>query len=637
MGAGSLGESPDFYNPIQYSIEKRPFFRFDFPGLAEIQLNFSQLHQDMFVLCTLGGKREGSYLEIGAHEPLFISNTYLLEQQFGWQGLGLELDAGMVARHQRLRRNPCLQADALTLDIESCLQAAGLPAVIDYLSLDIDPPANSLRALQRLPHQSYRFRVITFEHDLSFGGSAERVQSRRLLRDLGYELLVADVSWCGHVVEDWWVDPSLTDPEIIRQLRPTDPTAFHRHDSFFYAPIPGKKPNQRRDLFHSDSGGDMLKKGICVEGWRDLNHSYALVNQWQLLELLQHPVRLCHRDTAPWSSHWNARDNGSGLPAELQERIRSIPSPGEDELFSVIYRIGCPFNLAAGPAERIFVFGTSEWGECQGRFSGATPEEARRRGDLAIVTPSEWSKEGFLRSGFDSDDVHVIPHGVAPSVFYRVEPALRMLYRQMFGFGQHEFVLLNVGATRNNKGTDLLLLAYALLKAKYPQLRLVIKDQSTLYGHMLDTVIQLLIDRGLSQSGAEMIRNEVTIISDNLDLQGLMALYNASDLYVSPYRAEGFNLTPLEAAACGVPILVTAGGPTDGYFDPRLGLQIASELRFRNGQMVLEPDLEALQSGIETILRQPGRWGGPAGSAWVHERHGWQRIGEQLWRLLTAG
>ena len=69
---------PDYGNPVGYSIIKRPYLIRQFPGIEDVQVNFSQLHQDMFVLCMLDGKRGGTYLEIGANEPVFISNTYLL-------------------------------------------------------------------------------------------------------------------------------------------------------------------------------------------------------------------------------------------------------------------------------------------------------------------------------------------------------------------------------------------------------------------------------------------------------------------------------------------------------------------------------------------------------------------------------
>ena len=626
-----MADQPDFYNPIYYSIAKKPFFRFDFPGLSEIQINYSQLHQDLFVLCALGGKRNGIYLEIGAHEPMFISNTYLLEQQFGWRGIGFELDKGMVGRHGKMRRNPCVHADALTVDFQACM--GSLPSVIDYLSVDIDPPGNSLKALLRLPHDRYRFRVITFEHDLSFGGDRERVESRKFLEALGYHLLVGDVSWGKHVVEDWWVDPVLVEPETLRNLAPKDPLGRHEHDQYFY-----RFPEKSHSSLTEGSGRAIrrISDGICVEGWRSLNHSYSLVNQWQLLDLLNRPCRLWHRDLPPYNDNWNPERNASGLPDEFLERIQSIPSANGDEFFSAIYRIAFPLNLADGPADHIFVFGTSETGHCNNFFSGSSPQEALKRGNLSIVTPSQWSREGFLRSGFNKENITILPHGVAPSIFYRAEPDLRLLYRQLFGFAEDDYILLNLGALTHNKGVDLLLLAYAQLREQFPQLKLVIKDQSNLYGITLDDILREMTNQEISSSIAESLKNDVITISENLDMQGLMALYNACDLYVSPYRAEGFNLPPLEAAACGLPILVTAGGSTDDYFNSQLGLQIPSELCQENDNMFLSPDLDALQRCIESFILEPHRWSGSLGSKWVHSHYSWQKIGEQLWNLLSA-
>jgi hypothetical protein len=42
-------------------------------------------------------------------------------------------------------------------------------------------------------------------------------------------------------------------------------------------------------------------------------------------------------------------------------------------------------------------------------------------------------------------------------------------------------------------------------------------------------------------------------------------LYNACDLYISPYIAEGFNLAPLEALASGLPVIISSHGSTHEY------------------------------------------------------------------------
>ncbi|WP_371068283.1 glycosyltransferase, partial [Salmonella enterica] len=57
----------------------------------------------------------------------------------------------------------------------------------------------------------------------------------------------------------------------------------------------------------------------------------------------------------------------------------------------------------------------------------------------------------------------------------------------------------------------------------------------------------------------------IRLLSGHLDLSQLNALYNVADAYVTPYRAEGFNLPALEAQTCGTPVIATAGGATDDF------------------------------------------------------------------------
>ena len=45
-----------------------------------------------------------------------------------------------------------------------------------------------------------------------------------------------------------------------------------------------------------------------------------------------------------------------------------------------------------------------------------------------------------------------------------------------------------------------------------------------------------------------------------LSFREMALLYQAADVFVSPYRAEGFNIPALETAACGLPVICTRGG-----------------------------------------------------------------------------
>jgi glycosyltransferase involved in cell wall biosynthesis len=82
-------------------------------------------------------------------------------------------------------------------------------------------------------------------------------------------------------------------------------------------------------------------------------------------------------------------------------------------------------------------------------------------------------------------------------------------------------------------------------------------------------------------------------------------MYGIADCYVSPYRAEGFNLPVLEAMVCGTPVIVTRGGATEDFIDGELSRSIDAE-QFHNAVIqtkeisgYCEPNLEHL---VQLIL-----------------------------------
>jgi len=622
-----MPSDPDFYNPIQYSILKQDRFLRPFDGIEKIQINYSQLHQDMFTLAALNGKTNGTYLEIGAHEPIFISNTYLLESIFSWRGISIELNRDMVTRHRAMRSNPCLLGDATTADYNDILDQAALPSVIDYLSIDIDPPQNSLIALKEIPHDRYQFRVITFEHDYSAGGCLERTESRVFLHSLGYKLIVSDVSWGNRIVEDWWIHPDHVDADIAAQLTCNDDNP-HEHDKYIHGLY---KLKLHALPSHSVSKSLLTRQpSLCIEGWRSINHSYCLVNQWQILSLLTHPIELRHRDTSYYTPEWESDHDQSGFKPEKYNQIMSIPHPDAGDNFDIIYRISFPYNLSAFTGKKLYLFGTSEAGTVDGMFTEADPKAESLGENITIITPSHWSRQGFIRSGFRDERVKVISHGIDPFTFFPVDAELRTLYRELLGIKPDDFVLLSVSALTANKGIDILLRAFLTLKQTKPELKLIIKRPGNLYGIPAQAYLNKLIELPELACLVERHLIDIVEVSDNFDFDGMRALYNACDAYISPYRAEGFNLPPLEAAACGLPILVTQGGPTDDYFDPRMGLQIDATLIDSNDLMVLKPDLDSLIDGIERLTESKGRWGGSIASEHIHQRFNWSKTTESL-------
>jgi len=167
--------------------------------------------QDFFVAAVTDKKYHGTYLEIGANDPKQFSNTYLLETQLGWRGVGVEKDKTFADLHLDQRTNACVCDDATTIDYDALLTKHNLGPHIDYLQLDIDPTDMTYRALTMIDFDKYSFSVITYEHDYYVNTEYNdqwRQKSRAWLRQHGYTMVVEDVIPPNQTLshEDWWIN-----------------------------------------------------------------------------------------------------------------------------------------------------------------------------------------------------------------------------------------------------------------------------------------------------------------------------------------------------------------------------------------------------------------------------------------------
>jgi len=205
---------------------------YSFENSHTIHETFSQAYQDIFVLCVLDGKINGRYLEIGCNVPDYTNNTYLLSKDYNWSGISIDCIESLRDEWTVKRPNDTFNVcDALTVDFCQLLdENYDGQKVLDYLQCDIEPPEHTLRVLKRLPHDKYRFKVITFETDVYTGDNGIRVRedSRKFLSDLGYEMIVGDVLVDGvNPYEDWWVAPDLVNMEIANSIRAEALTTQH--------------------------------------------------------------------------------------------------------------------------------------------------------------------------------------------------------------------------------------------------------------------------------------------------------------------------------------------------------------------------------------------------------------------------
>ena len=364
---------------------------------------------------------------------------------------------------------------------------------------------------------------------------------------------------------------------------------------------------------------NQFQKSIVVEGWRGINHSFAIVNQFQLLEMNKREgLSLRHADMPFHFSHWSRSTNGAGFHDADEAILRSIATPLNDVPRSWTYRICSPVDLRPSPfGGRLAVFLVTELGLDDNSFVlGSDLKQFESDGNI-IITPSHWARDRIVDWGFQTSTVYVVPHAASADYFFPLPAETIKSQRAALGFSEGDVLLLNIGAAIWNKGIDVLLKGFALARQKRKDLRLIFKDQRNTYGISGDSYIQsTLLSAGLF---SEDVNSAITLIPSNLTMAQMNVMYGIADCYVSPYRAEGFNLPVLEAMTCGTPVIVTQGGATDDFVDPRNSRTIESE-QYRNVSVqskhvsgYCEPRLDSLvQLLVETTPKsllessQPG-------------------------------
>jgi len=375
-------------------------------------------------------------------------------------------------------------------------------------------------------------------------------------------------------------------------------------------------------------------KKLLIEGWRFIPHSYAMVNHCHCLELLGRPeIELFHKDVPYFMPQWKP---SPGLLAPAEEaKIRSIPPPPEGLRPDAVLRIGFPHQVDRDPAAGgTFVWATSEGKLVEDSAVGGRPaRQVLSTMGATIIASSHWARAGFVNTGAPPEKVVVVSCGVDNAVFRPATPERRAALRKQLGW-EGKFVILNVSAMTGNKGIPILLKGVAAIAPLFPQVSLVLKGTDELYASQTGARAAF---GSLSPEESAIVQSRLGYLGATLSTPHLVSMYQAADVYVSPYHAEGFNLPVLEAAACGLPVICTSGGSTDDFTSPEFTLGIkSSEVLQPSGKRILIPDLPHLIAQLQRIVtdesfRRRAAVGGPE---WVAERYTWKHSVDKLLAVM---
>ena len=190
---------------------------------------FSQASQDIFVRALTNRKNNGTFLEIGSNDPITHNNTYILENEHNYRGIMVEYDNYFESAYKIHRPNSLyIINDAQKVNYREILENNNFPTEIDYLQIDLDvnnrSTLNVLELLNNTVFDKYKFRTLTFEHDIYTGNWFNTQEiSRNIFKERGYILVFPDVSvfWEGKYCkfEDWYVHKDLVNADIIKNIK----------------------------------------------------------------------------------------------------------------------------------------------------------------------------------------------------------------------------------------------------------------------------------------------------------------------------------------------------------------------------------------------------------------------------------
>jgi glycosyltransferase involved in cell wall biosynthesis len=330
------------------------------------------------------------------------------------------------------------------------------------------------------------------------------------------------------------------------------------------------------------------KVKILFRGWFEIPHSYSLVNCFQIVNLYKKykdKIDFYIEEMPYFREEWN---NSRKLVynSESNNIIKNFKKWNGEKL-DLIYSITYPYDINMYNNDKEHdvipkcVFYTSEFATLDTNyFSLKTPilnddmirEYVSKHDKLYMTSPSVWSSKGMEKYGMPSHRNRIITHGVDTDLF-KYDISSRNNIRQFYGIKDDEILLINIGSMTKNKGMLFILQLLNILvnKLNKKYYKLLLKGTADLYSskRFLEIYFEELQHGGVmtKEEMQNLLSNNIIFTDKTLSYSKINDLFNAADLYLSPYLAEGFNLTCLESLSANLPVMVPRTGSTKEYIE----------------------------------------------------------------------
>ena len=175
----------------------------------------------------------------------------------------------------------------------------------------------------------------------------------------------------------------------------------------------------------------------------------------------------------------------------------------------------------------------------------------------------------------------VIPHGIDTTTF--CPPVDRCALRRSLGLSE-SITIGCFGRIRRQKGTDVFVDVMLEVLPQHSKVTALVMGRATgRHRPFLHSLREKVAQAGLEDQ---------ILFLPEAPVDAMPRWYQALDLFVAPQRWEGFGVTPLEAMACGVPVIAT----TVGAFDELV-------VEGKTGRLIQPGDVGRMRAAVRTALR----------------------------------